>query len=753
MNSMEATDMRAVISALVALLCAVSLSALELTPSPKVLKQSSDLAQLSYSWKIEKGGGRAEEWLRQELAGKNGWQVGDEATSAIHFRKLSDAENPELYELEVADGKIVLSAASESGFLRAAGRFLALLRNPEVQYGADTFRIPALKIRDWPDYPVRVMDLTMAFWEPFSDAERLDSTKRIVRILAEHGFNYVVIELGGNYESDHFKSNRPTPWSKKDIRELVRFCNLRGITAIPGINTIGHLGRAPQICVLKNAAGKDIGHDIRKPEFYTEYAAVLDELMKLFGNPPYCRVGGDEASEVFQSFGLTPEENARLFAKVFNFAAEHLEKYNSRAIIWHDMLFSEELGGKRIGNGFSETQAGRVSSPALKHLSRKLILNYWNYGKYKKYEGIDILQAAGFEIWASTWNIPEAIPALAKYAHDRKAVGYDGTTWCNNHTKGGAMILVAECAWNANSPRTAIDPDEIFLREWNDIPFFPKAKTASSPAFNGGTEVTVRQTEKIRVGNLELDPSRPLAGTKTELVVLRNPEDVVKRLKKHPETQFFMHGGERFVMPIPIINGFRKWNSFALYTPSHGKTTGQNKWGEDWIIKNSRVVKHSEYVPDLPIPPDGGIISANTTGADVHNNIRKILAAGKVELIAARGVGENVPLKATCKDNIDTVVLVFSALLCPYSEKMEAAANVKINTVNGTSENYILRNDFAIAPNPHFTGNFKTFFLAGGMVAVIWKSDKGIQAAGIDVEFTPFGVAMGTTLVAAAEME
>ena len=742
------------------LLCSLAgfASDIRLTPAPKQLEVTSgQTAKFSYDWKIdnETDYNHAADWIEEEFSGRR-WLCPTETPQKVILRKMPfSGENREKYQLEISPNGIILSAADEAGMWRAVGRLLSLLKNPGVNYHASGFEMPCLKITDWPDFPLRLMDLTMTYWEPFSDAERLESSKKIVEIMAEHGFNHVIIDLGGNYESEYFKSNRPTPWSRSDIRELVRFCKSRGIVPLPGINTIGHLDRAPHIALLRDNEGRNIGHDIRTPEFYEAYAKVLDELVELFEKPPYFLVGGDEANAVFKIFQQSKEENAALYAKVFNFAAEHLEKYNCRPVIWHDMLFAPELGGERISNdGITEKNIAPAST-ALNLLSKKVIVNYWHYGSAERYEGLDILTQSGFDVWASTWHFPEGIHALAQYAGKHQIAAYVGTTWNNNHNKGAALILVGEYSWNTSASPVTFDPAEVFLREWSRTPFFPNPQTVTPLHFAGAVTVPFRRfTAPVQLGNLQLE-SNPISGMKRQFFHLEQPEEIVTLRQERPDTKLFLQGGERFVMQVPSVNQNRAHNSFVLYTPSFGQSTRQNKWGDDWTILNGEVTQSTSGEPNSAIPQDGGVISAHKTGADIHNNVRKIMAKGKVDLIATRtALAEPIPpLKAVCDPQNSTVIMVFGAELWMYTEIPQAAAEIAISTTGGTTEKFKLNVDFALAPDPRFHGNFNIVYLPDGLVAVIWTGKNQETATGVTLQFTPLGIATGTALVAAAEMK
>ena len=725
-----------------------------LTPAPKEIAVGEQPVAFGYEWRIDGGEEfpEAAAWLEEEFRAR-GWEISDGASACVSLRSAEGNGNPEFYTLSITEEGAELGAATREGMFRAAGRFLALLKQPFTVYGEKSFTIPAVAIADWPDFPVRLMSLTMTFWEPFSDAERLDSSKRIISAMAEHGFNHVAIGIGSNYHSKYFQTQKPTPWTDEDIRELVRFAKARGVIPFPYISVISHYGGGPLICPLLNESGTPVGHDILGEEFWEVYPLVLDELVELFDHPPYFRVGGDEANGFFAYLKKSPEECSELFAKTFNFTNEHLKQYNCRTVIWHDMFFAEEMGGVREQiEGIAE---GRVEpSPYLMDLVDKdIIINYWHYGADEEYPGIDYFTQAGFEVWSSTWYFTKGIFALANVSGRKNVTGYDGTTWCNNHTKGAELVLVGEVAWNCQTEAVDFDPDEVFMREWSDTPFFANAGNAKPLVFRDGVSPEECAGESVSVGNLQVACRNPIAAAETVFSRLEVPDDIVKIKEEAPDSEIFFAGCEPFVLRPDGINCFRDVGTLILYTPSHGKGTGQNIWGNDYVVIDNCVVERSVEVANVAIPPDGCVISTNITGAELQNNTRKIMAEDYVELILSRREAEGALPKpeAVCGGGADTLVFVFGAALKLYCDKPVPACVVRVRRSDGETDTFSLKCDFSLYPDPKLFKNFRMVYLPDGKAALIWNGD-GCTAAGVEMEFTHMGTAIGTVLLGAAEM-
>ena len=724
------------------------------TPVPKSVKTSGKAVVFQYKWKLD-GGGSPAAWLQEELVARGGWSFLEDAKQTISFKQVADNSHPEEYQLSITQRHITIGASDEAGFFRGVGRLLAILRHPSTLYTDTSVTLPELTIRDWPDYPHRIADLTMSYWEPYTNDERLASTKRIVEILAEHGYNGVVINLSSNYQSKYFASNRPTPWSQEHIRSLVRFCKSRGVIPSPGFATFSHGFLAPQIHIIKNENGQIVGQDVQHPQFREDYTKVLDEMVDLFDTPPYFRVGGDEAQGELDRLKLSTEENVKLYIGLFNFISEYLwEKHHCRAVLWHDMLFSKQLGGHREGDGFAESRVlpGQAAIDALSH---RLILNYWNYELAKSYDGVDILRKAGFEVWSSCWTMQAGIPALAKYSFERGATGYVPTTWCFNHNKGGTLLYAGECAWNAATKQPSCDYDELYLQEWKSAPWFPNASSAKNIAFQGAANAATASVGEARIGNLILPLNSGISPRNTTIIPIKTSEEIHRLQQDHPKVKFFIDGQERFDMEIDHVNGPRGYLEMVLYTPKQGPSTQQNKWGEEWsVFDGQRVDGHFRYQPNTAIPPDGMLVSINVSGADKHNNLRRLMVHKSIRLLASYPAGgETNRLRANLSPNTRQVVLVFGAKLWPFTEQPLDAVTITAKCLQSTeAEKVSVYNDFALTPDPHFTGNFQKLFLPGGLEAVVWQVPEGRTPASIELEFSALGAAMDTKVLAAMEL-
>lgn len=673
-----------------------------LVPTPKSYKIGTGELDFNAGFRVI-GNQAAAEWLRADIARNSGEGSGREVL--VELKPLANIGG-EAYQLKITDRHIQLYASSEAGFFRAAGRLLALLESSD-------WILPPMEISDEPDFPVRGMDLQMSFNEPMPREARYLMITQMIDGMARLGFNYVVFELGGNFQSAHHRSLLKTPWTEEELGSLVRYAKARGIQTIPGINTIGHMDRAPQLFPLKDDKGRVVGMDIRNPEFFATYRTVIDDLLSIFGNPPFIHLGGDESQAAFELLADTPETGAELFADLFNRIDQYLKTRNCRPVIWHDMLFAALEKGE-IANG-------KMTAGARDRLSRNIIINYWNYDDQLHYDGISQLSRDGFEVWCSPWYTPQATAKLAVYAKSHKVAGMLGTTWSTPYKVGYAFIVTAVYGWNINGsmPR---DPAKIFTQLSTRLPLLPHGK---------GIAFEIKMSDSSR-----------------RVIELKRPEAVVELMKSNPGAVILLQGAlaDKEMLMINNINTSRTANAAVLFTPSYGKTTGTNTYGDEWILRNGKSGKRIVNHGNAAIPADGAVISVHGSGNERQRWLGRALRSGgraKLFAILSKGiVEENLTLPVS--GNIAGFQFQFSAEYSFVGES-EPAMEVTVKFKDGQVEKTRVKNDFLQRLEP-VAGNFQVGAQNGGVYLLRWSNSSSKAVESVDVKLTKLGVLQGVSL-------
>lgn len=148
--------------------------------------------------------------------------------------RADTACQPQGYTLTIGDGRIIITSSSPAGFFYAR-QTLAQLRQQSVG------TLPAVRIEDWPDFPVRgvMLDIsrdkvpTMATL--FAMVDLLAGWKiNQLQLYTEHTFAY----------RDHQTVwGQASPMTAQEIRELDAYCRARFVELVPNQNSFGHMDR------------------------------------------------------------------------------------------------------------------------------------------------------------------------------------------------------------------------------------------------------------------------------------------------------------------------------------------------------------------------------------------------------------------------------------------------------------------------------------------------------------------------------
>ncbi len=225
------------------------------------------------------------------------------------------------YELEVASSKIDVKAKGTQGFMHA----LSTIDQLRMRDGQT---IPCVQINDVPKFSYRGMHLDVA--RHFFSVE---SVKQYIDLLAFYKFNYfhwhLTEDQGWRIEIKKYPklqeiaayrketlighyTDQPQQFDGKEyggfytqdeIREVVKYATLRGITIVPEIEMPGHslaaLAAYPELACTDGPfeVGTKWGvfEDVYCPteKTFEFLRSVIDEVVDLFPGP-YIHIGGDE---------------------------------------------------------------------------------------------------------------------------------------------------------------------------------------------------------------------------------------------------------------------------------------------------------------------------------------------------------------------------------------------------------------------------------------------------------------------------
>ena len=118
-----------------------------------------------------------------------------------------------------------------------------------------------------------------------------------------------------------------------------------------------------------------------------------------------------------------------------------------------------------------------------------------------------------------------------------------------------------------------------------------------------------------------------------------------------------------------------------------------------------------------------------------------------------------VSLSARPDPRASEIVLLFGAAWSIYTGESQPIATVEVGYENGTADQFILRNDFCLYPDPTVYRNFSAASPADGFdrnsadrLAVVWKRSSSAKIKDITITVSPLGGMMQLALLSAVEM-
>ncbi|MFF1876847.1 beta-N-acetylhexosaminidase [Leifsonia sp. NPDC058230] len=384
-------------------------AAARLLPAPARVVDGDGEFALTHGTRLEADAGAEHPaaWLRSVLTASTGLGLPDAvagapAESAGSIRLAIDPElAAEAYRVSVTIEGVRIVGGSASGVHHGSQAFLQLLPAdvyrrafvPGVRWAA-----PACEIEDAPQYGWRGVMLDVArHFLPKHDV------LRFVDLMAMHRLNVLQLHLTDDqgwriqidryprltevgawrresqvgYGKDAPGDGRPHGgyYTKDDLREIVAFAALRGITVVPEIEMPGHVQAAiaayPELGVTGEAL--DVGtrwgiipHVLNVEESTLRFFRdVLDEVLDIFPSP-YIGVGGDECvkdqwrtdartQERMRELGIGDED--QLQSWFIRQLDDHLTARGRRLFGWDEILEGGLAPGAVVASWRGETGA------------------------------------------------------------------------------------------------------------------------------------------------------------------------------------------------------------------------------------------------------------------------------------------------------------------------------------------------------------------------------------------------------------
>lgn len=260
-------------------------------------------------------------------------------TGVISFAIGDDADLPEHeegYVLEMADGNVKITARQEVGLFYG---YQTLLQIAEEARDLDK-KIPACRIIDYPDIPVRSVHLDLKH-----HLDAMHYYYGLVDRLANLKINSVIIEFEDKLAYRKVPEiGTSQSVSIDEFAALSRYAYDRHIRISPLVQGLGHASfilKHEKFKALRDNPASEWAFDPLNPETYELQFALYEDAMLATPFGQFLHVGGDEVGELGKSArakasGMEPFElQMHWLQQVCNFAREK----GRIPIFWDDMVF------------------------------------------------------------------------------------------------------------------------------------------------------------------------------------------------------------------------------------------------------------------------------------------------------------------------------------------------------------------------------------------------------------------------------
>lgn len=476
------------------------------------------------------------DYLREEIQKQTGIALVLQETSLL--KKLpakgifllcdsASINKAEMYILKSEAEKVLLIAKDIRGFVNATQTLLQLLPLTKQP----TITIPAVNITDYPQFSYRGMHLDVV-----RHIFPVSYIKKYIDYLTFHKFNtfhwHLTDDQGWRFEvSSYPKLNSVSSWrdstlighfkdaparydgkryggfyTKAEIKEIVAYASVRGITIIPELDIPGHSRAAmaayPQLSTKPDTVWNvattwgmyNRQNNVLAPTDFTFQflKAVFKELTELFPST-YIHIGGDECSrmwwkqdkktQLFMQKNNLKDETA-LQTYFIEYIASYLKTLNRKAIGWHEIAEGDLDTSTLIMNWADEKQAVTAAKKGFNIIMTPGVPFYFDHFQSK--DPGDSLAIKGYNSLEAVYTYRVIPDAVQKANLGNKIIGAQANVWTEYmgySTKVDYMIFPRMTALSENLwSKTKDYPD--FLRRLDQF-MIPRYQSWNSSYFKG----------------------------------------------------------------------------------------------------------------------------------------------------------------------------------------------------------------------------------------------------------------------------
>jgi len=353
------------------------------------------------------------------------------------------------FEIRIDEGGIVISGADERGCLYGVYALMGELRQEN-----DTWIIAAQSMKDWPDLPVRSIEIEM-----LKPAIRdVNLFKRYIDAFSRARVNTIIFAHEPRQVSAWKKGKDGGWWTKRQISEVAAYAKELGMDVWAGmINKFEPLD-FPELNLIK---GTNI-YDPNKQSSYAYLFSLYEEILNAY-NPSSFLIGHDE----IKGLSLYSTEPAALLAKSINTIHAWLSARGIKTVIFGDMLLEKGKWNSLVGsaNSMNPSYNSGPTHLAIDKIAKDIKIIDWHYSNRPNYQSLKYFREHGFTVMGASWHDPVAAKNLVgsvKSYGAQGAVGMDYGFW-STLSSSATTLYAPLCGWSSDCLIPGNDEDVFAL--------------------------------------------------------------------------------------------------------------------------------------------------------------------------------------------------------------------------------------------------------------------------------------------------
>jgi hexosaminidase len=326
-------------------LSGVSAAQQPLLPRPQEIRYGDGrVALCSVAVSLPSGGTPEDRFAADELSSLIAAQCGSGArTAALTLERTGPpaplpvpgetpgAESRESYSLKIGPSGGAIRARSSAGLFYAVQTIRQLIQGD----GAGAF-LPAVEIRDWPEFAYRGTMVDTSHGPLPTEAE----IKRQIDLLARYKANQYYLYSEASIELDGYPLLNPEGrYSKEQIRRLVAYARERHIDLVPMFELYGHIHDLLRIEQYSSLGAFPHGPEVdpQNPEVMKVFADWAAQYSELFPSP-FVHIGFDETWQIEMAAKKQGGKPADLFTRQLSAVAELFRERGKTVMAWADIV-------------------------------------------------------------------------------------------------------------------------------------------------------------------------------------------------------------------------------------------------------------------------------------------------------------------------------------------------------------------------------------------------------------------------------